>query len=137
MLRLFVAGTQRAQKGLRAGNSKAGLVAWASKLLPARSGVHRFNRDMRRVIRIDIDKGFNSWDALREAIEGVGLPPPNLAVARAEENGRVMNPHAYWLLAQAVCCTTKGRLAPQRLLRGVERAMVEALAPIGADAQVT
>ena len=134
MLRLFVAGTQRAQKGLRAGNSKAGLVAWASKLLLLDQAYVRFNRDMRRVIRIDIDKGFNSWDALREAIEGVGLPPPNLAVARAEENGRVMNPHAYWLLAQAVCCTTKGRLAPQRLLRGVERAMVEALAPIGADA---
>ncbi len=134
MLRLFVAGTQRARKGLRAGDSKAGLVAWGSKLLLLDQAYVSFNRSMRRVIRIDIDKGFNSWDALREAIAGVGLPPPNLAVARVEQNGRVLNPHGYWLLAQAVCCTTKGRLAPQRLLRGVERAMVEALDPVGADA---
>ena len=49
---------------------------------------------MRSIIRIDIDKGFGSWDALREAIEGVGLPPPNLAVAHVEDDGRVVNPHA-------------------------------------------
>lgn len=134
MLRLFVAGTQRVQKGLRAGDSKAGLRAGGSKLLLLDDAYVSFNRAMRSVIRIDIDKGFNSWDALCEAIEDMGLPPPNLAVARVEENGRVVNPHAYWLLAQAVCCTTKGRHAPQRLLRGMERAMVEALAPIGADA---
>ena len=90
---------------------------------------------MRRVIRIDIDKGFNSWEPLAEAIEGVGASRhPDLAGARAEENGRVMNPHAYWLLAQAVCCPAEGQLAPQRVLRGVERAMVEAFAPFGADA---
>ena len=88
---------------------------------------------MRRVIRIDIDQTFSSWAALRKAIQAAGVPPPNLAVAHVEADGRVVHPHGYWLLAQAVCCTEHGRRRPQRLLRAIECGLVEALRPIGAD----
>ena len=88
---------------------------------------------MRSIIRIDIDETFASWDALRDAIEAAGVPPPNLAVAHVEHDGRVVHPHAYWLLAQAVCFTERGRLGPQRLLRAMERALVDALHALGAD----
>jgi hypothetical protein len=56
-----------------------------------------------------------------------------LAVAEVKTDGRVVHPHGYWLLAQAVCCTEHGRRRPQRLLRAIECGLVEALRPIGAD----
>lgn len=133
MLRLFVARTARAQTGLSGGQGKERLTAGVSKLLLLDEPYISFNRVMRSVIRIDLDTRFGSWDALRTAIETSGLPPPNLAVGYVDDDGSVVNPHAYWLLAQAVCCTEKGRPAPQRFLRSVECAMVQALAPIGAD----
>ena len=133
MLRLFVAGTRRAQSGLRAGDSKEQLLAWGSKLLLLDQRYLSFNQDMRSIIRIDLDRTFDSWDALRAAIQAAGVPPPNLAVAHVEADGRVVHPHGYWLLAQAVCCTAHGRRRPQRLLRAIECGLVEVLRPIGAD----
>ena len=133
MLRLFVASTHRALRNLRAGNSKAHLLAIGSKLVLLDHAYVSFNPMMRRVIRIDIDQTFGSWAALRKAIQEVGVPPPNLAVAHVEADGRVVHPHAYWLLVQAVCCTAHGRRRPQRLLRAIECGLVEALRPIGAD----
>ena len=133
MLRLFVASTLRAQKNLRAGNSKARLLAIGSKLVLLDHAYVSFNTDMRRVIRVDLDQTFDSWDALRGAIQDAGVPPPNLAVAEVKTDGRLVHPHAYWLLAQAVCCTENGHPRPQRLLRAIERGLVEALRSIGAD----
>ncbi len=133
MLRLFVAATPRAPTSLRAGHAKDQLLAFGSKLVLLDHAYVNFNARMRGIIRVDLDKPFASWDALREAIQGTGLPPPNLAVAHVEADGRVVNPHAYWLLAQAVCCTAQGRGGPQRLLGGITRAMVDTLGPIGAD----
>ena len=133
MLRLFVAGTSRVQTGLRAGRSKERLFAFGSKLVLLDEPHVSFNAVMRSIIRIDIDETFASWDALRDAIEAAGVPPPNLAVAHVEHDGRVIHPHAYWLLAQAVCFSGRGRPAPQRLFRATERALVEALRALGAD----
>ena len=133
MLRLFVASTHRALRNLRAGNSKAHLLAIGSKFVLLDHAYVSFNPIMRRVIRIDLDQTFDSWDALRAAIQAAGVPPPNLAVAHVEADGRVVHPHGYWLLAQAVCCTAHGRRRPQRLLRAIECGLVEALRPIGAD----
>ena len=133
MLRLFVASTHRALRNLRAGNSKAHLLAIGSKLVLLDHAYVSFNPIMRRVIRIDLDQTFDSWDALRAAIQAAGVPPPNLAVAHVEADGRVVHPHGYWLLAQAVCCTEHGRRRPQRLLRAIECGLVEVLRPIGAD----
>ena len=99
MLRLFVASTLRGLRNLRAGNSKAHLLAIGSKLVLLDHAYVSFNPMMRRVIRIDLDQTFDSWDALRKAIQEVGVPPPNLAVAHVEADGRVVHPHGYWLLA--------------------------------------
>lgn len=133
MLRLFVASTLRAQKNLRAGNSKARLLAIGSKLVLLDHAYVSFNPDMRRVIRVDLDQTFDSWEALRRAIQDAGVPSPNLAVAEVKTDGRVVHPHAYWLLAQPVCCTKNGHPRPRRMLRAIERGLVEALCPIGAD----
>jgi hypothetical protein len=133
MLRLFVASTLRAQKNLRAGHAKDRLLAIGSKLVLLDHRYVSFNPIMRRIIRIDLDQTFASWDALRGAIQDADVPLPNLAVAHGEADGRVVHPHGYWLLAQAVCCTEHGRRRPQRLLRAVERGLVAALRPIGAD----
>ncbi|MFL5281924.1 MAG: replication initiation protein [Rhodopila sp.] len=133
MLRLFVASTLRAQKNLRAGNLKAHLVEIGSKLVLLDHRYVSFNPIMRRVIRIDLDQTFASWDALRQAIQAAGVPPPNLAVAEIEADGRVVHPHGYWLLAQAVCCSENGRQRPQRLFRAIQRGLVTALRSIGAD----
>ncbi len=133
LLRLFVAGTLRAETGLGAGDAKDRLLCHGSKLALLDCPYVGFNQTMRSIIRIDLDRTFLSWEALRVAIEAVGLPAPNLAVGRVDAEGRVEHPHAYWLLANAVCCTAQGRPGPQRLLRGLERALVAALVPIGAD----
>ena len=133
MLRRFVASIPRACRNLRAGNSKARLLAIGSKLVLLDHAYVSFNPSMRRVIRVDLDQTFDSWDALRGAIQDAGVPLPNLAVAEVKADGRVVHPHAYWLLAQAVCCTENGLRRPQRLLRAIERGLVEALRPIGAD----
>jgi hypothetical protein len=133
MLRLFAAGTLRAEQGLRAGESKAQLRADGSKLVLLDEAYVSFNQVMRSVIRIDLDQTFASWDALREAIQETGMAPPNLAVAQVDDEGRVVHPHGYWLLAQAVCCTKQGRGMPQRLLRALGRGIVRKLETCGAD----
>jgi hypothetical protein len=133
LLRLFVASTGRAETFLRGGNSKASLGATGGKLSLLDHAYVSFNPAMRRIIRIDLDKTFPSWDALRDAIQSAGLPPPNLAVAHVEDDGRVTHPHVYWLLANAVCGTERGRPGPLQLLRALERGIVAALSPVGAD----
>ena len=133
LLRLFVAGTRRAETGLSAGDTKDRLLCRGSKLALLDRPYVGFSQIMRSIIRIDLDRTFSSWETLRVEIEAADLPAPNLVVGGVDADGRVERPHAYWLLANAVCCTAQGRPGPQRLLRGLERAMVAALVPIGAD----
>ena len=98
MLRLFVASTPRAVRNLRAGNSKARLLAIGSKLVLLDHAYVGFNPIMRRVIRVDLDQTFNLWDALRGAIQDAGVPPPNLAVAevKADDAWCTRTDTGYW-----------------------------------------
>ena len=96
MLRLFVASTPRACKNLRAGNSKARLLAIGSKLVLLDHAYVSFNPDMRRVIRVDLDQTFDSWEALRRAIQDAGaIAQPG--GSRSQNRRSRGAPHAYWL----------------------------------------
>jgi hypothetical protein len=133
ILRLFVARLPRAGRGLRSGTDKTAPWGHQGKLVQLDQPYVTFAPAMRGTIRIDLDRNFPSWAVLSQAIVAAGLPLPNFVVGHVAADGGVEHPHAYWLLAEAVCWTDNGRPGPQRLLRAIERGMVAVLRTAGAD----
>ena len=79
ILKLFVTKTPRAH-GLRTGQNKAESSGTDSKLLALDYAYIETSKSMRGVLRVELDRTWPSWDALRNAISSCGVPQPNIAV---------------------------------------------------------
>lgn len=133
LLRLFVASTPRAAR-LRTGDTKARVDQVGQKLLALDRAYVTTVRDMRRVLRVELDRAFDGgFAALAAAVAACGVPLPNLAVGYLDPAGRLLNPHLIWLLEHPVAFTDRGGQGPRRLWQAVLDGLTAGLLPIGAD----
>ena len=113
------------------------------------------NRSMVSMIRVDLDAVFESMDDLRRQLSDLvasgDLPcMPHLVaggedaiavdvadllsmVARGEPEKRLVKPHLWFLLPDAVGTGRKHKKRPQTLVDSVYRGLVNVLLPLGAD----
>jgi hypothetical protein len=133
VLRLFVASTPRASR-LAAGQDKGAVTVGGPKVLSLDAAYVVTNRDMRRVLRVELDSDWDSWTDLREAVLACGARLPNIVVGHVHEAaGRLQSPHLIWLLEHPVCFTASGIPRHQTAFRAILRSLTYALRPIGAD----
>ena len=133
ILKLIAASTPQA-KHLVTGPTKVGVSCVGQKILALDDCYVVTNGEMRRVMRVELDRVFDGgFNELKKAIEALGLPLPNLAVGYVDSRGRLHNPHVLWLLEHSVAFTKKGRQAPQKLFDVVLRGLTAAMLPLGAD----
>ena len=95
------------------------------------------NDKMCRVIRIDIDNEFTSYDNLIESIQACGVRLPNLVVGYTHDdqtiNNIIYNPHLLYLIKDPVNMTETGLSHIKKYFIHVRKALTEALIPSGAD----
>ncbi|MGI8474919.1 MAG: hypothetical protein ACR2OO_00870 [Thermomicrobiales bacterium] len=133
LFRLMVTRLPGGTRGLFSGGNKEQLSSQDSKLLALDDLYVEWSKTMRGVFRKDVDRVFPSIPALKADILACGAPLPNLIVGVIDDEGQVHRPHLYYLLADAVCCTGKGRAGPKALFDAVSRGLTKLLLPIGAD----
>jgi hypothetical protein len=133
LYRLFVASTPRAAR-LRTGDTKAVVDRVGQKLLALDSPYVDASKSLRRVLRVEVDRGFAGGVAeLAVAIAACGVCLPNFVVGHVDRAGRLLNPHLIWLIGDSVVFTHKGKTAPQALWKAVLRGLTARLLPVGAD----
>ena len=133
LYQLFVASTPRAAR-LRTGDTKAVVDRVGQKLLALDSAYVDASKSLRRVLRVEVDRGFAGGVAeLAVAIAACGVSLPNFVVGHVDGAGRLLNPHLLWLIGDSVVFTHKGRTAPQALWKAVLRGLTAGLLPVGAD----
>lgn len=153
--KLFLRALPRKGK-LRTGRDKAIMIEqWRSKLLSCDEPYIEGNRSMVSLIRVDLDASFKDIEELRSLLQALvdsgDLPCMPHLVAGGEEDvaldladieavivqglrrQRLVKPHLWWILPDAVTCTSKGKRKPIALLDAVYRGLVDVLVPLGAD----
>lgn len=133
LFRLMITRIPGGGRGLVSGDNKEQLPWQGSKLLALDDLYIEWSKVMQGVFRKDIDRVFPSIPALKADILACGAPLPNLIVGVIDDEGRVHRPHLYYLLADAVCFTGKGRAGPKALFDAISRGLTKLLLPIGAD----
>ena len=121
---------------IASGKGKAYLTNNPSKLMALDDEYIIFNRLMRRIIRIDLDRIFESVADLSQKILDLGLPSPNIIVG-AGVDGKLYNPHVYYVLKHSVCFTAKGRKEVQNLFYLLNNVITDRMVPLGADRSAT
>lgn len=132
ILKLFVTKLPRARH-LRSGQHKAESSCTDSKLLSCDCPYIETSKSMRGALRVELDRNFTAWEALRSAIATCDVPQPNIVVGYQDPHGRVWRPHLIWLLADSVCFVGKGTRKPQSAWASTLRGLTAKLVPIGAD----
>ncbi|CAH2603464.1 conserved protein of unknown function [Rhodovastum atsumiense] len=132
ILRLFNSILPRVKK-FRGGRTKEDYQSVRSKLLGADLPYASVNRDMRSLLRVDLDRTYDSAEALLGLINSCAILAPNLIVGYVDRQGRFVHPQAYWLLADAACWMSKGEARFRFKFDAVKRGLNAALLPIGAD----
>ena len=132
ILEFFVSKTPRARR-LMSGHNKRESLCTDSKLLALDCAYVESNKAVSGVIRVEIDTVWPSWNALGSALEDIGAPMPNIAVAHVGNDGKVHRPHLMWLLADSVSFTEKSLSGPRQAWFAAQRALVALLLPLGAD----
>lgn len=152
--KLFVRGCRKA-RSLRSANEKGFItVQHGRKVLSLDYAWVEGNREMVSLIRIDLDRCFESFDELRvllQALVDEGLLPcmPHLVAGdvaplrrsvrrpdggwRDEHLPHLVRPHLWFVLPDAVNLGPKGRDHPKRILEAVCRGLCNILLPLGAD----
>ncbi|MGX9967094.1 replication initiation protein [Roseomonas sp. F4] len=132
ILRLFAASTRRAY-ALLTGAIKAEASGTDSKVLALDCEYVETNKVMRRVLRVELDRAFSSWEVIERALQTRGVPLPNIVVGFELADGRVVNPHLIWLIDAAVPHTAKGMMPHKALFASVLRSLTAELLDVGAD----
>lgn len=144
--KLFVRGCRKG-RALRSANEKGFIMnQHRSKLLSLDYAWVEGNREMVSLIRIDLDRFFESFEHLRDSIQRLvneGRIPcqPHLVagdlapvmLAGGDVTRMLVRPHLWFILPEAVNMMATGRKGPQRLLDAVYRGLCNVLMGLGAD----
>ena len=132
VLKLFAAKVPRA-RNLMTGDAKDVVEGTDSKLLALDCAYVECGKDLRGVLRVELDAVLESWDAIAESCRAACIPLPNVAVGHQDAQGRILNPHLIWMLSASVAFTASGSRKARSLFSGVLRGLTAALLPHGAD----
>ncbi|GGE16684.1 hypothetical protein GCM10011390_39700 [Aureimonas endophytica] len=123
---------------MQVGRDKGAVWSTDSKLLGLDEPYVHVNGTVRAVLRIDLDRIFESWGDLYLAVEELALPClPSVVVGREDDKGRVRRPHVLFFLPYGAGVwfsdDPRCRRDIMDLWRGVLAGITRAFLPLGAD----